>query len=316
MNTGCSRKRRFAVLGVGAVGGLYGGLLAKAGFEVHFLARSDAHFIRKSGLQVDSIWGDFHLTDINVYESFTELPKVDCVVVSWKTTSNHQLESVLPAICHHETVVLMIQNGLDVERHAANVVGASRVLGACAFLCSNKKGPGHIDHLDYGKLAVGAYESSADSLSTLTLSVLDDFQKAGIPTEAFLDLSVIRWKKLAWNIPFNGLSVVLNADTSEMMNHGETRDLAEKLMLEVVECARACGVNVPNSHIQQNLEYTRNMVPYASSMLLDYQNRRQLELDAIFGTPLRFAQQAGYTPLRVQMLYQQLAFLDWRNRIL
>lgn len=308
-------KASYAVLGVGAVGGLYGGLLAKAGFPVHFLARSDFLELKQNGLRVESKWGDFLLATPKVYSEAAELPKVDCVLVAWKSTSNHQLASILPRICHEDTLVVMLQNGLDVERAAAEVVGADRVLGGCIFLCCNKVGPGHIRHLDYGSVVLAKYTSSASQLASKGMqTIVDDFRAAGIDVESCSDLRFVRWKKLAWNIPFNGLSVVLNADTSQIMENEGSRILAENLSREVLQSAAACGVEIPASHVEENMKYTRNMVPYASSMLLDYQNRRELELDAIFGTPIRMSRLAGFEPLRVEMLYQQLRFLDWKNR--
>lgn len=310
-----NKQPSFAVLGVGAVGGLYGGLLAKAGFEVHFLARSDADHIRREGLKVDTPLGDFELSEVSVYSDPNQLPKVDVVLVSWKTTSNDQLSSVLPIVCGPETVVLMLQNGLDIERSAGQVVGCDRVLGGCVFLCSNKTGPGHIQHLDYGAIAFGEYDSAHAGKSTPRIEELaGHLQSAGIEAQAVANLAEIRWKKLAWNIPFNGLSVVLEADTSEIMLDDNSCRLAEELMREVTASAAACGVSIPPEHIDQTLEYTRQMVPYASSMLLDYRAGRPLELEAIFGEPIRQAKANGYHPLRVEMLYRQLAYLDAAQR--
>jgi 2-dehydropantoate 2-reductase len=307
----------FAVLGVGAVGGLYGGLLAKSGYPVHFLARSDADYISQHGLRVDTLSGDFNLPKVQVYNDPQNMPVVDVVLVAWKTTSNDQLELVLPAICGPETDVLVLQNGLDVERMAARVVGSNRVMGACVFLCSHKVGPGHIQHLDYGNIAFGEYDKAkAGRITDRLLRLEAVLQSAGIDAKAVESLAAIRWKKLAWNIPFNGLSVVLQADTSQVMQNEGSCQLAEDLMREVVACATACGVTIPDEHIAQNLEYTRKMVPYASSMLLDYRVKRPLELDAIFGEPIRQAIMHGYHPIRVEMLYRQLTFLDIANRSL
>ncbi|MBX3421104.1 MAG: putative 2-dehydropantoate 2-reductase [Pirellulaceae bacterium] len=309
----------YAILGVGAVGGLYGGLLAQAGFDVHFVARSDVDHMRQHGLRVESPLGDFHLREVQVYGAAQEIPQVDCAVVCWKSTDNHHLSELLPRVCGPESIVLVLQNGLDVERAAADLVGADRVLGGCCFLCSNKIGPGHIRHLDYGRIAFGEYApaghlSGVARITSRMQRIAADFMAAGIEIAAQENLHEVRWKKLAWNIPFNGLSVVLNSDTEAIMNNPLVRQLAEELMIEVAASAAACGVQVTREHIDQMLEYTQNMVPYASSMLLDYQAKRPLELEAIFGNPIRFAQAGGYQPARIDMLYRQLSFLDSRNR--
>ncbi|MFO0940284.1 MAG: 2-dehydropantoate 2-reductase [Pirellulales bacterium] len=312
----------FAVLGVGAVGGLYGGLLARAGYEVHFLARSDFDQLSATGLNIESPLGNFQINP-SVYSSVHSMPQVDCVIVSWKTTANENLPRLLEHFKSSKPVVLVLQNGLNVEASAASVVGAESVFGGCCFLCCNRIGPGQIKHLDYGRIAIGAYAGSVTEQASSTnspgrslpaemLSVVDALRQTGIEIQVADSLAEIRWKKLAWNIPYNGLSVVLNADTAEIMNEPQACKLAEELMEEVAASAKACGISVGRDHIEKMLADTRVMVPYASSMLLDFQNGRPMEVEAIFGNPLREAQAAGFHPRKIEMLYRQLKFIDSR----
>ncbi len=279
---------RIVVFGAGAVGGLYGGRLAHHGFDVTFLARSDAEHLRTQGLRVESPQGDFLVARPQVASQIDQLPVADLVIVSWKATSNDALEPALRAVCTDSTVVLVLQNGWDVERHAAESVGPERVLGGCCFLCCNKVGPGHIRHLDYGAIAVGEYAPHRSGAITPRLQqVVDWLQSAGIDARPVSDLRLARWKKLMWNIPFNGLSVILQADTREMMANPDTRQMVERIMHEVRQLAGACGTDVDEAHIDKLLRDTATMVPYASSMLVDYQHRRPMEVEAIFGNPLR-----------------------------
>jgi 2-dehydropantoate 2-reductase len=119
---------------------------------------------------------------------------------------------------------------------------------------------------------------------------------------------------LVWNIPYNGLSVVLDAGTDELMTDPSTRALVESLMREVVAGAAACGRVIPDRFVDQMLDDTVRMIPYATSMKLDHDAGRSLELDAIYGTPLARARAAGIEMVRVQALYEQLCFLDARTR--
>ncbi|MCC6511324.1 MAG: putative 2-dehydropantoate 2-reductase, partial [Pirellulaceae bacterium] len=299
----------YAVLGVGALGGLYGGLLAHAGFDVHFLLHSDFEHVRQHGLKVQSPLGDFHLRSVLAYRDARDIPPVDVAIVAWKTTANAALPQALSGLLKETGCVLVLQNGWDIEQDSAQVVGAERVLGGCCFLCSNKVGPGHIHHLDYGRIAFGEYASSLSGAITPRLVQIEsEFRSAGIDITATADLRQTRWSKLMWNIPFNGLSVVLNALTDRIMADPHTARLAESLMREVREAAAACGSSVDESLIDKLLSDTRKMVPYASSMLLDYQQGRPMEVEAIFGNPLRAAQAAGMSTPRIEMLYQQLKF--------
>ena len=299
------------------MGGLYGGLLARAGRNVHFLLKSDYEHVRQHGLRVDSPLGDFYLPSVQCYASPEDMsqrmPEVDVAIVAWKTTANDALSETLGKVCGPRTIVLVLQNGLDIECAAAECVGAERVLGGCCFLCCNKVGPGHIQHVDYGRISFGEYARElSGSITPRMQTIAADFQQAGIDMQAAEDLRSVRWRKLVWNIPYNGLSVVLNADTRQLMHDSASAALVEDLMREVCEAASRCGCAIDEAHVAKMLEDTRRMVPYDSSMRLDFLARRPMEVEAIFGNPLRAALQTGYRPSKIEMLYQQLCYLDRR----
>ncbi|QDV23163.1 putative 2-dehydropantoate 2-reductase [Aureliella helgolandensis] len=310
-----SRKTSYAILGTGALGGLYGGMLANSGVgDVHFLLRSDFQQVKSAGLRVESIGGDFLLTSPQVYQSPADMPKVDVAIVCWKTTANDALPEALAAVCGPRTLVLVLQNGYQIEEDAARIVGAENVLGGCCFLCSNKIGPGHIRHIDYGRIAFGEYSPKlAGSITPRMQQLADEFRQAGIDMQPAEDLQTVRWRKLVWNIPYNGLSVILQADTRAIMDSPAASALTESLMRDVQGAAAACGSAVEDEHIQKMLGDTRKMVPYDSSMLLDYRAGRPIEVEAIFGNPIRAALKAGYRSTKIEVLYEQLRFLGERQ---
>jgi 2-dehydropantoate 2-reductase len=310
----------YAVLGTGALGGFYGGRLQQAGFEVHFLLRSDYEPVERQGLVIESIDGNFTLPHVNAYRDVRTMPACDVVILALKTTQNHLLPELLPPIVKESGLVLVLQNGLGIETQVAELVGSDRVMGGLCFLCSNKVGPGQIRHLDYGQITLGDYAANyaPRGITARMQQIASHFQQAGIAIELAEDLFVARWKKLVWNVPFNSLSVVLNATTDQMMRNEHTRQLAKALMQEVVVgCAACvqqldpgCDRGIPPSFIDTMLDYTAKMKPYRTSMKLDYDMGRSLEVEAILGNPLRMAQRAGLELPRMTMLYQQLKFLD------
>ncbi|MEM7476327.1 MAG: putative 2-dehydropantoate 2-reductase [Planctomycetota bacterium] len=305
----------FAILGTGALGGLYGGLLANAGNEVHFLARSDLENLQKNGLRVDSPIRSFHLSEPSVHGRPDSVPQVDVAIVAWKTTSNAALAETLGKVLKPNGLVLVLQNGLNVEADSAAIVGEERVLGGCCFLCSNKVGPGHIHHLDYGSIVFGEYALAlTGKISNRMRQITEIFSSAGMDIKPSENLALVRWKKLVWNIPFNGLSVVLGASTDKIMRDKSTRQLAEDLMWDVVAAAKACDVEIEEVHVERMLDATENMVPYDSSMFLDYKAKRPIEVESIFGNPVRAALAANYRPTKIEVLYQQLCYLDQENR--
>jgi 2-dehydropantoate 2-reductase len=306
----------YSILGTGALGGYYGACLQRAGLDVHFLLRQDYEHVSQHGLRIESVDGDFTVPQVQAYSDVKEMPRCDVVVLALKTTQNHLLPQLLPPMVKDSGVVLVLQNGLGVEPEVARIVGSERVIGGLCFLCSNKVGPGHIRHLDYKEIKLGKYAPNyqPDGSSQQLHQIANDFERAGIPTQLTEDLLLSRWQKLVWNIPYNGLSVVLDARTDELMSNAHTRLLVEQLMGEVVLGAqRSCGRFIPKDFIQLMLDYTLKMKPYRTSMKIDYDERRPLEVETIFGNPLRTAHNVGTELPQIAMLYQQLQFLNAKN---
>ena len=230
--------RRYAILGTGALGGFYGARLCRAGADVHFLLHSDFEHVQRQGLVIDSKDGDFVLPRVQAYRDVGEMPRCDVAVVALKATQNHLLPLLLPPVLADDGVVLLMQNGLGGEEEAARAAPGHAVLAGLCFLCSNKVGPGHIRHLDYGTVRFAEYAADATpaGVSDRTRGIAQDFASAGIQVDVKEDLLLARWQKLVWNVPMSGLSVVLNADTQALMADPHTRALAEDLMHEVVAC--------------------------------------------------------------------------------
>ena len=309
-------KRTYAILGTGALGGFYGAKLQKSGLEVHYLLKSDYQQVRENGLIIESKDGDFTLPQVNAYNNVEKMPQCDVVIVSLKTTQNQLLRDLLPPIVKDNGTVLVLQNGLDIEAEVAEIVSNVSIIGGLCFLCSNKVAPGHIHHLDYGQIALGEYTSNYQltGITQKMREVTADFENAGISIELLEDLLLGRWKKLVWNIPYNGLSVILDARTDELMADIHTRQLVENLMWEVAAGAKSTGRIIPESFIQTMLDYTVKMKPYRTSMKIDFDECRPLEIEAIFGNPFRKAEAAGVYLQQIRCLYQQLKFLDLRMR--
>jgi 2-dehydropantoate 2-reductase len=306
----------YAILGTGALGGFYGAKLQKAGNNVHFLIRSDFEHVIQYGLVIESVDGDFTLPQVNAYRDVEKMPRCDVVIIAMKTTQNYQLPQILPSVVKDDGVVVVLQNGLGIEEEVAEIVGYQRVIGGLSFLTANKAAPGHIRHLSYKNIILGEFAANYQQveITQRVKDIADDFETAGIPVELSEDLLLARWKKLVWNIPYNGLSVILNATTSELMEDIYICQLVESLMNEVVMGAKACNRVIPHSFVQLMLSNTQKMIPYRTSMKIDYDERRPLEVEAIFGNPFRKATALGASLPLIESLYQQLKFLDARGR--
>ena len=310
---------RYAIIGTGALGGYYGASLQRSGADVHFLLNSDFECVHNQGLVVESINGNFSLPSVNAYRNAADMPPCDVAIVCLKTTQNHLLSQLIPPLAPN-AAVLTLQNGLNEEPAIAalleeRAVGPVRVAGGTAHICSNKIGPGHIHHSDYGRVNIAAYapEGTTFNIPDWLQAIASDFEAAGIETSLSENLLDVRWHKLVWNIPFNGLSVIINAKTDAMMGSTHTRSLLEQLMQEVVAGAAAYDVEISQDFVQLMLDSTAVMTPYLTSMKLDFDNHRPLEVESIYGNPIRAAQQKGVAMAKTEVLYRQLCFLNECN---
>ena len=168
---------RYGIIGVGGVGGYYGGKLAHAGNDVHFLFHSDYDYVTANGLRVDSCDGSFVLPHVNAYRQAADMPKCDIVLVALKTVNEQLLKELLPPVVGIDTLVVLIQNGIGVESDVQAWLPGVQLAAGLAFICSAKAGPGHVNHQCYGSINIGNYSCSDESKIT---ELLNDLHAAGI----------------------------------------------------------------------------------------------------------------------------------------
>lgn len=310
------RKPRIGIIGSGAIGGFYGLILARAGFDVHFLLRSEYAVVREQGLKLESaLHGDVQIA-VQAYASAADMPPCDWLLVGAKATSNAELAPLIAKAAAADAKVVLLQNGLGVEEQLRSALPASlHLLGGLCFICVNRLSPGVIRHQALGAVNLGYHSGPADDGGA---AIVEEgaalFRAAGVDSQAMDNLGQARWQKLVWNVPYNGLSVLLGASTTPLMADSDTRELIQALMAEVVQGAAACGHELPEGYADHLFRVTEQMPDYWPSMFHDHAGQRPLELQAIYAEPLARARAAGCSLPRMQMLYQALAFIDRANR--
>ena len=292
---------KFAVIGSGAVGCYYGARLARHGAEVHFLMRGDLPAVKERGLLIRSGENGFHLERVNAHASTAEIGPSDVVLIALKTTSNSALEQLVPPLLKEETCLLTLQNGLGNEEFLAERFGAGRVLGGICFVCLNRTGPGVIEHYGHGSLSIGEFGRAP---LPRTRAIAEEFKRSGIAARAVDDLMEERWRKLVWNIPFNGLSIAAGGlDVGAILADEGLRAQAKELMREVIDAANRIGYRIPPGFIEEQIERTLPMGHYRPSSLIDYNLGREIEVESIWGEPYRRAVAAGADVPGLEALY-------------
>ena len=297
---------RIGIVGSGALGLYYGAMLQRSGQQVSFLLRRDLSAIQQNGLRVHSVNGDFHLPRVAGFANPNEIGPVDLVIVGLKTFANQHLVELLGPLIGKQTAILTLQNGLGNEELLAAEFGSEKILGGVAFLCSNRGKPGHVHHLGEGRIRLGEFDGG---LSDRSKQLEAMFAVAGVPCEAVADLRRARWEKLVWNIPFNGLCALLQQDTTALLSQAGGRQLVHQIMHEVVTGGNAQPLKEKidgPAFIERMLHLTDQMDHYQPSMMIDRQENRPLELEAIYAIPLQQAAVAGIEMPKTAMLYTLL----------
>lgn len=309
---------RIGIIGTGAIGGFYGMLLARAGHDVHFLLRSEYAAVVERGLQLNSsVHGALHLMPVQAYQNIGDMPQCDWLLVGAKTTANAELAPLITRAAAPGAKVVLLQNGLAVEDELRPLLSDDlHLLGGLCYICVHRSAPGVIEHQALGAINL-AYHSGPLDDDEARLALVEEgaslLRSTGLDSAVMRDLAQTRWQKLVWNVPYNGLSVLLDADTRCLMDNADSRALIADMMNEVVSAAQALGYAMPENYADKLLAATQRMPDYLPSMYHDFAQRRPAELHAIYEAPLAAADSAGFDMPKVRALYQALRFIQARR---
>lgn len=299
---------RILVVGAGAIGGFYAGRLAQSGIEISTVHRSRADYetVLREGIHVESIHGDFHYHPSSVHQrvsDYTHTP--DYILVAVKALPElNTAELIRPAVAKN-TVIVLLQNGLGIEEQVAQAFPNNRLISGLAFICVSRIRPGVLRHLCYGRLSIGLYPHGEDPC-VKELAAL--FEASGVPCTTSPDIVAERWKKLVWNAAFNPISVLGHrATTRDITAQKTARTLVENVMREVCRLANAEGYPLDeDTLVTKNMADTDKMEPYKTSMLLDFETGRSLEVETILGTATRIAHKHNIQTPCLDTLYALL----------
>ncbi len=302
---------RIAIVGAGAIGMYYGAKLAFVGADVSFLMRSDLATVRARGsLLLHEKNGATELRPVAAFGSPEEIGPVDLVIVTLKTTANGELARLLPPLAGSHTVLLTLQNGLGSDEQLAALFGAERVMGGLAFIAATRTAPGEVTCYHPGSIALGEFGRPP---AGRTRALAAQFEAAGVIVRVVENLFSARWHKLVWNIPFNGLAIAAGGITTDRICADPALAAEVRaLMAEVQQAAGRLGFVIPGEFLRQQFDVTPPMGAYQPSSLVDFLAGREVEVEAIWGEPLRCAQAAGVSMPRLAALYMQLKKLTAR----
>lgn len=289
---------RIAIMGSGGVGGYFGGLLARAGHDVTFIARG-AHLaaLRAHGLRVESVHGDFAITPAQTTDDPAAVGPVDCVLFATKTFQIEEAATAMRPMIGPQTAVLPLHNGLDASERTAAVLGAGPVLGGMCQLGSYIAAPGVIKQISqFRRVVAGELDGPVSPRVTAIVAAL---RAAGADAEASPTIQKARWTKFIFIAPFSGIGALTRAPAGDIMGCPETRSLLVDAVLEVEAVARAAGVGLDGDIAAKTVAFCDGMAPgQTASMQRDIMDGKPSELESIVGVMVRLGAELNVpTPL-------------------
>lgn len=287
-----SNKPSILIVGAGAIGSFYGAILKKAGCSVSTVLRSEYDAVKANGITISSPLGDLSYRPNHLYRGGdTPVAETDYLILCVKVLPGVDRAALVKPWMGSNTRLVLIENGLDIERELADAYPDNPVISCLAFIAASRTEPGVVEHKAYGKLVMGRYPKGIDD-NCRELSQL--FIDGGIRIDLTEQVVGERWRKCLWNTPFNPLSVIANgADTRTILDTEGGEGLIRAMIREVMDVAAAEGYPMDDKVIEQNIDGTRKMPPYKNSMALDYLNGRPIEREAVLGNVVTIAQRHG-----------------------
>lgn len=284
---------RIAVMGSGGVGGYFGGLLARAGYDVTFIARG-AHLaaIQMHGLQVQSVHGDFVVAPAAATDAPETVGPVDYVLFATKTYHLDEAVVAMRPLIGPQTAVVPLQNGIDAADRTAAALGRAHVLGGVCQVGSYIAAPGVIKQISqFRRVVVGELDGPITPRVEALVAAL---QAAGATAEATADIRKALWTKFIFIAPFSGVGAVARVPAGEIMACPPTRRLLEEAMREVEAVARARGIALDTDIVGRTLAFCDAMAAeQTASMQRDVMDGKPSELESLIGVMVRFSDELG-----------------------
>lgn len=284
---------RIAVMGSGGVGSYFGGLLARAGEEVTFIARgAQLRALRERGLAVHSVHGDFALDPVQATDDPAEVGPVDLILFAVKTDQIETAAEAMRPMVGLQTAILPTQNGVDASERLAAILGPGPVLGGTCHVVSFVSEPGVVQQKsDFRLITLGELNGPP---TPRVEAIGEALRRSGAEVAISHDINRARWTKFLFIASFSGMGAVTRVPAGELMACEETRRMLEQAMREVEALAAASGVQLEPGVVAETMAFCRDLAPGAtSSMQRDILEGRPSELEAQNGTIARRGAELG-----------------------
>jgi 2-dehydropantoate 2-reductase len=282
---------KVAIVGAGAMGSLFGGLLAESGQAVWLLDVWSEHVdaINAKGLMVE--WqGETRRVDIKATTTPAEIGSADLIVIFVKSTQTRAASSAAAGLIHSDSLVLTLQNGMGNADVIAEFIDSDRVLAGTTAYGATLLGPGSIRHAGKGPTIIGMWSGRNPDVA---LRVADVLAGAGIATETVEDVRSVVWGKLLINVGINAITALTGIKNGELLDLTSTQEISRRAVEEAVSVAKAQGISVRDDAVEHVFEIARATAVNRSSMGQDVDHGRITEIEAINGVIVKEGARLG-----------------------
>lgn len=275
-----------AVFGAGAVGAFFGGLLVRGGQDVSFIARgAQLDVLRTGGIRIHSLLlGEVHVPQVRACARAADVGAVDLVLVCVKANQTAEALDDLAALVGPATSIVTLQNGIESDEVIAARFGRACVVPAVVYVGATVDRPGEVTHVAAGTIVVGSRSGGQDARLA---AVREALAASGQPVRISADIQYERWQKLIWNAGFNTVSAITGRTPRDLVAQPGSREIVTGIMREVVAVARASGVMLQESDIEPQLAWTDRAPAIRTSMMVDRERHRAMEVEALIGVIVR-----------------------------
>ena len=292
---------RIAVFGAGGVGAFFGGLLVRGGADVRFIARGNQlEALRRQGILIQSDrLGDVRIPPVHAESDASQVGQCELVLVCVKAHQTALILDALTPLVGDDTTLVTLQNGVESDDVLAARFGGTRVVPAVVYVGATLEAPGIVHHVAAGTIVIG---SRLDGDRSRLPAVAAALARTGEPVTIAGDIRHERWLKLLWNASFNPVSAITGRTPRELTAVASTRQLLVDLMNEVRTVAAAQGIVIAASAIDEQLAWTERAPAIRTSMMVDRERQRAMEIDALVGVVIRRGREFGVpTPVSQSM---------------
>jgi 2-dehydropantoate 2-reductase len=282
---------KIVMMGAGAMGGLFGGLLTCSGEEVWLVGnrKEQIDTIRSAGLTFEEK-GELQIIPMKATLDAASVGKADLVIFFVKTYDTEGAVSDALVLEKEDTIFLTLQNGLGNEEVICQKIDRKKVMLGVTGHGATLLGPGHIRHAGRGKTFIGELDHRITERAS---RIAQTFSEAGIETEVSPNIHDQVWEKLLVNVGINALTALTGFKNGQLLNYPEISRLMKKLVFEAAEVAREKGIHLEKDPVEKVRKVAEATKENRSSMGQDFDRRQRTEIDAINGAIVREAQSLG-----------------------